>query len=372
MANKKVIIAGCGFAGLTCAVKLSKIKGFDIILFDKRTESQFLPLLPDIVGRGLLPEHLKINLVSLHKGNTRFVNRPVDMVDLTGKKVYSNREPFNYDFLVLCAGAENNFYGNDELKESALRLSCVKDAAAIVEALDTSHFDAVTIIGGGYTGVELASSVKRHLDENDIYKNVVLIERAGTLVPGFSPWEQGYIQNNLLAMGIELQLSTEIASISPGRVVLKNSKIYYNAMVVWSVGVKAVEIEIIGPVKRSPQGRIEVDEYLRIGENAFCLGDMALVQTKKGVLRMGAQFAVAQGALCARNIVNALSGKPVRKYRPLDLGYIVPMANDKGCGKIFGVRAHGLIAIFLHYCMCVYRSFSFANKIGIIREIMLK
>ena len=173
-------------------------------------------------------------------------------------------------------------------------------------------------------------------------------------------------------MGIELQLSAEIAAISSSSVVLKNSKIYNNALVIWSAGVKAVDMKIVGPVKRSPQGRIEVDEYLRIGDNAFCLGDMALVQKKKGVLRMGAQFSAAQGALCAHNIVNALIGKPFKKYRSVDLGYIVPMANDKGCGRVFGVRSRGLIAIFLHYCMCIYRSFTFANRVGIIKEIMLK
>ena len=372
MANKKVIIVGCGFAGLTCAIKLARVKGIDILLFDKRTESQFLPLLPDIVGRGLLPAHLKFNLVSLHKGNTRFVNRLVDEADLTAKNIYSDHEPIDYDFLVLSAGAENNFYGDNELKSNVLKLSCVDDAAAILEALNTGHFDAVTIIGGGYTGVELASSVKRHLDENDLQKNVVLIERAAALLPGFSPWEQDYIQNNLRAMGIELQLSAEIASVSQTRVVLKNSKIYNNTLVIWSAGVKAVDMEITGPVKRSPQGRIEVDDYLRIGDNVFCLGDMALVRTKKSVLRMGVQFAVAQGELCAANIVNALNGKPFKKYRPADLGYIIPMADDKGCGRVFGIRSRGLIAIFLHYCMCVYRSFTFANRVGIIKEIMLK
>jgi len=372
MANKKVVIVGAGFAGLTCARKLAKIKGLDVLIFDRRSESEFLPLLPDIIGRGLSPAHLRFSLVPLHKGNTRFINRAVDIIDLIHKKVYSNRESFDYDFLLLSTGAETNFYGNDALKEFAFKFSSVNDAVAILEALNAAHFDAVLVVGGGYTGIETVTAIKRHLDENNLQRRIVLIERSGSLLSGFSDSERNYVQRNLARMGIEIKLNCELVDFSPVRIKLNDGKTYGNALLVWSAGVMASTIEIIGQVSRGAQGRIEVDEYLRIDDSAFCCGDMALAKCKHGVLRMGVQFAVTQGELCARSIVNLLENKPLCKYKPLDLGYIVPMANDTACGKVLGVKLNGIFALFLHYCICVYRSFSLKNKIGVIKEAMFK
>jgi hypothetical protein len=50
----KVIIIGGGFAGVEAARRLRKFNAsIDITLIDKKRSSDFLPLLPDCIGRGI-------------------------------------------------------------------------------------------------------------------------------------------------------------------------------------------------------------------------------------------------------------------------------------------------------------------------------
>ncbi|MEW6171135.1 MAG: FAD-dependent oxidoreductase, partial [Candidatus Omnitrophota bacterium] len=58
---KKIIIIGGGFAGLTCIRKLNNFKkklDLEITLIDKKSTFDFLPMLPDFIGRNINPEFL--------------------------------------------------------------------------------------------------------------------------------------------------------------------------------------------------------------------------------------------------------------------------------------------------------------------------
>ena len=58
----KIIIIGAGFAGLSAANRLSRCNlGLEVTLFDKKEFSDFLPLVPDVIGRKLEPGFLACN-----------------------------------------------------------------------------------------------------------------------------------------------------------------------------------------------------------------------------------------------------------------------------------------------------------------------
>jgi len=65
-----------------------------------------------------------------------------------------------------------------------------------------------------------------------------------------------------------------------------------------------------------------------------------------------------------------MKGEPLKGYRPLDLGYVIPMANNRSCGEVFGLRVKGVFATLLHYCMCIYRSFGLKNKLGLFVSLL--
>jgi NADH dehydrogenase FAD-containing subunit len=99
-------------------------------------------------------------------------------------------------------------------------------------------------------------------------------------------------------------------------------------------------------------------------------GDAAYFSYKGGALRMAIQFALSQGVVAAENIARSIGNLPLTKYAPHDLGYIVPMANNRSCGRALGVNIKGTLGMFLHYFFCVYRSYGFGNRLGIIGSLI--
>lgn len=122
-------------------------------------------------------------------------------------------------------------------------------------------------------------------------------------------------------------------------------------------------------VEKNSQGRIKIDEYLRLRNNCFVAGDSSYIVSRQGALRMSVQFAIYQGLTAASNIVKHFNGRRMDKYKFVDLGYIIPMANNKSCGKVFGINVTGYIATMMHLIMCIYRAYSFKNKMGIIKQL---
>jgi NADH dehydrogenase FAD-containing subunit len=67
-------------------------------------------------------------------------------------------------------------------------------------------------------------------------------------------------------------------------------------------------------------------------------------------------FAIGQGKMAARNIINNLQNKQESAYRPVDLGYLVPLTYKKAPGIVIGAPVGPKLGYFLHYYMCFYRS----------------
>jgi NADH:ubiquinone reductase (H+-translocating) len=195
---------------------------------------------------------------------------------------------------------------------------------------------------------------------------VIIVERAGSILGPLPEWMKGYIKRNLRDLDIEVCVESAITSIEADKVVLSNGRSYSNALVIWAAGVKTAGFFEALPFQKNQQGRLFVDECLRVDDACFAVGDAACFRYRDGVLRMGVQFAIAQGLLAAQNIARLIKGLSLKKYKPVDFGYIVPMANNRACGVTLGLNMTGILAIMIHYCMCAYRSYGFSNKVGVL------
>lgn len=81
---KKIMIIGAGFAGSSAAKRSFRSSlDLEITLFDRKGEFNFLPLIPDCIGRKINPEFLVNEVVNLcRKLKVRFIQQEVVFVDL--------------------------------------------------------------------------------------------------------------------------------------------------------------------------------------------------------------------------------------------------------------------------------------------------
>ena len=369
---KNVLIVGGGFAGLSAAALLARYrKDVNVVLADKSAYVNSLPLLPDVIGRGIPAELLTYPIKKFSdRHGFRFLNKEVLSLDTDKKEVTISLGKLTYDYVLVACGSETNFYGNDVLRKYAYKLDDFADAKKIRQTLETRAFDAHIIAGGGYTGIEIATNLRRFLNGHSKQGRIIIVERAPAIVGPLPEWMKRYVSLNLERMGIEVLTNTVIDKTDEGGVTIAGGTRFENTMLIWAAGVNIPGFVRDLKAERTPQGRLKVDEYLRVGESCYAAGDAAYFSFNNNFIRMGVQFALAEGARAAQNIINSIQGKAPVRYRPIDLGYVIPMANNFSCGSVLGVNMRGKLATVLHYCMCIYRSYGFANKSGILNSLL--
>lgn len=341
-----------------------------ITLIDRKDTFDFLPLLPDMIGRGIDQKFLKADLaaISLHN-DFCFINDEVSGIDLKKKEIRTAHHAIPFDYALIASGSETNFYGNDGFRRQAFSVDSARDVAKILSRLHKKDYSHIVVCGGGYTGVEVATNAKLFADKHSPGVGVTIVERAATVVGQIPEWMRGYVAGNLDRMGIGVCADCSIRSVEGGRIEVSGGRSFSDAVLIWAAGVKTAGFIGAMDFQKNSQGRLFVDEYLRLDEATFAVGDAACFRHRDSVLRMSVQFAITQGLAAARNILCLIKGEPLRKYRPVDPGYIVPMANNRACGNVLGANITGILAIALHYCMCAYRSYGFANKVGVLAKL---
>ena len=371
----RICIIGGGFAGLTAARRLS-LSGlaFEGILIDKKQTSDFLPALPDCLGRGIDPDCLSYPIEDICRvTGFKFINEEVISIDVEKKEISTKNRVLNYDFLIIASGSETNFYGNENIRKHAYKLDDAEDAKNIAEKLNKGSFGTYIIGGGGYTGVEVATNLAIFLSRKKISGGkVIIVERSGSILGPLPEWMKGYVSRNLKQLNVDIFLNTQIEKIEGENVYISGGRVFDNSLVIWAAGVKTADFIQNLKAKKNPQARIEVDEYLRLNRHCFVIGDASYVRHKDIYLRMAVQFAIAEGGCAAQNVINTIKDKRLNKYRPVDLGYIIPMANNTSCGKIIGIEMKGFLPIIFHFAMCIYRLTGWKKKLDLLKGLIKK
>jgi len=372
---KKILIVGGGFTGIMVMEKLARHLGeCDVTLIDKKKTFDFLPSLPDIIGERIHASYLDYDLkTTAGKHGCSFLHDEVTSVNLNKKMIKTLSRALDYDYLVIASGAENDFHGNEQGRKHSYPLYSVEDGKKILRQLQTHPRQTYVIIGGGYTGIEIATNIWRYFRKRAQRKRIVLVEIAPVLL-GFLPNKlRVFVRKNLERMGIELRLGVTLDHLGPETLRLKNGEEFNDAMILWSTGVKTGDFVQALDVSKNRQGRVNVGPDLRLNESCFVLGDAANVKFKDGYLRMAVQFTLSEGICAAGNIIRSIRGQPLKTYDPIgDLGYVIPMANNRSAGSLLGHNVTGRIPSSLHYFMCVFRSYGLHNRLGMIRNILTR
>ncbi len=368
----KIIIIGAGFAGLSAANRLSRCNlDLQVTILDKKDTSDFLPLIPDCIGRKLKAKFLTSDIKSSsRKCNFSLIRKEVTSIDFQARQVFTATSSYAYDFLVVASGSQTNFFANPEAQKHAYALNSVNDVKHIMDVLQGYNFDNFVICGGGYTGIEVASNLWLYCRKRRLTSKIFIVERSPEILGPLPNWMKSYVGNNLKSMGIEILTNSVVEKVEEHRLVVSGNRVFENAMLIWVPGVKTADFIQKLEIDKNPQGRIVVDEYLRFKQDCFCAGDTALFTKENNSLRMAVQFAITEGNHVADNIVRLIKKLPPRKFNPIDLGYIIPMANNKSCGRVFGLNLKGFLPTLSHFAMCIYRLSGLRNKIGLIGNLI--
>ena len=369
--RRKAVIIGGGFAGLQACKTLAK-SDITVTLIDPSPVTTLQPALPDLAG-GWIPEWLvRRGFDSLLPSGVIRVQKKVERIDLDSQTVMADGESIFYDYLVIASGSVPQFYGLEAAREHLYPLASLPDALRIrhdfPEYVIRSAHPHLVVAGGGYTGLELAMSLFHRARETGKSCRLTIVDPGPQLLPFLETGQRRQVMAALAAISAEIRTGTQVEKFD-GHHAVAGGLEYKDIFLCWAAGTTFAVPEIQGNVERLRDGRLKVQRDLSLPNypHVFAAGDAAAFEYCGQVLRKAVNFAFHGGRRAARNIIRRHYGRRTRPFRPVDLGWVIPLHTTSVAHLPFGLRIQGRLGLHLHHLMCGLRNYSFNGFAGCLK-----
>lgn len=378
----RVVILGGGFAGLSAARELqrlrARVRGLEIVLVDRNNFMAFTPLLPEAatgsVEARAVTQPLRKMLPHVHveMGEVLAVDETAKTVTVK-HPITEETASISYDELVLALGSVTATMSIPGADRFTYALRTVADAQRLRNALlgaievaaessDLAERDRllrVVIVGGGFTGVEAAGEVTSFLHAIAGYypglhaqrPHVVLLQAEGRLLPHLPERFGKHAARVLRSRGVDVRVGASVDEVDRAGLTLKSGERFDSRTVLWDAGNEPVPFVKRLGLKLSEHGAIEVERDLSIAGHAhlWAIGDCAAVpKAGGGTYPPLAQNATREGPLAARNVIARLRGKPTKPFTYRMLGQMASLGNRHALAELpGGVMLTGLPAWLL-------------------------
>ncbi len=391
-----ILILGSGFAAVEVVKKLQKEfhnkKNIRISLVSKDNFLLFTPMLPEVAS-GMIDVPHVVTPVRTFCKKADFHEGSVESIDLANKKVKmtytigrqsrpteGREHTFEYDYLVIALGNENNFFHNTGIQKNAFTMKSIVDAILLrnhmINLLEQASSEAkkdnkelikalltFVVVGGGFNGVETVGAINDFLREGikDYYKNIYMTQLRVILIHGDDRLleqvdeELGrFALEKLKESGVEFIMKSLVTEVTANVVKTDNNTIIPSYTVIWTAGVTPSKLIAELPCEHDRGHRIIANSYLEVpGYNGvYALGDCASI-TDPHTGRpypATAQSALEQGKVAAKNILLAIKGKENRKLK-FDYktrGMMAEIGKRTGVAILYGrIKLHGIVAWWL-------------------------
>lgn len=388
--SKTVVVVGGGFGGINAVKELAKDRNLRIIIVDKKNHHLFQPLLYQVATAGLAPSDIASPIRGIFSNYSNvevIMGELVDIhADAKSLQLKSGRT-LRYDYLVLAAGADKNYFGHNDWEKYAPSLKNLEDAIEIRKRILLSYERAETstsqgerksymtyvIVGGGPTGVELAGAISEiaHNTLRTDFRNVdpdktevYLIEAGPRILSTFPPELSARAKRDLERLNVKVLENTRVQAIEKDHVVTPQQE-FFTPNIIWTAGVRACDIGKKLNVPLDNQGRVIVKEDLSVPghPHVYVIGDMARVADAKfGTLPGVAPVAMQEGTYVGQAICNHIHGKTPAPFVYKDKGNLATIGRKVAVAEIGRVKLTGTFAWLFWLGLHIYFLIGFKNK----------
>jgi NADH dehydrogenase len=392
MTRPRVVIAGAGFGGLTCARGL-KNAPVDVLLVDRNNYHLFTPLLYQVASAVLDPGEIARPVRQLIRPlhNADFLLARITGADFEQRQLLTDHGPLNYDYLVLASGSQSDYFGNASLARHAFGLKDLDEGLAIRNRILMRFEEArwaddrerrrtlltFAVVGGGPTGVEMAGALaeltrlvlsKDYRDLDFGLVRVVLLEAAGFLLAPFAEPLREAARKSLEKKGVEVLLKAKVADVTSGSIRLADGHEIPASTVIWTAGVRASEVGSVLGLSLGRQARVQVLPTLQaIGHpEVFVIGDLAGPVDGGAPLPMLIPVAMQEGRHVAATIKDVLRGYGATNFRYKDPGIMATIGRNSAVAQLGPVRLTGFLGWLMWLGVHLVNVISFRSRLVVL------
>lgn len=370
---------GGGFGGLYTAIKLENLlwQGGNkpkVTLIDQGDRFVFKPLLYELLnGTASATEVAPLFSQVLAPYPIQFLQAKVQAVEPSGDGEEGSATNtggvvrladggvVEYDWLVLALGSSVNTFGIPGVKELAMPFVTYEDAMRVlarVQALESAmEYPELVVVGGGYSGVELATVLAERLQGHGRIK---LVTNEASVLARSPPGQRAAALAVLQERGVSVVTDARVTGIERAggdAAAGSGEPDLAKRLVLLDMGAKGAQGEVLdadavlwtaglGPASRqgsvalpfpaNSRGQTEVDETLQVlgNERVFALGDIAVGSAPSASGREAqeqqtfpatAQVAFQQADYVAWNLWCAINARPRLPFRYQHLGEVMSL-----------------------------------------------
>jgi len=309
----KILILGGGQTAVYAASEFRKHNKESIVTIF--SEEDYLPYERPPLSKDFLmnkkkeDEFLFFSDNFFEEQNVNFINNKITKVDFKNKLVFSNdNSEFSYDKLLIATGSINRqLRVNDEIDNKIFYLRNLDDAKKIKDKI--SKVSNIAIIGGGFIGLEIASSL------NQQNKSVSLIEISKQLMGRIIPSQiANLVKDEHEKKGNQLYIDSKIKNIKKTdesyKILLENDITIEVEMIIGGIG-SLPTLDLFYESDLEIENGILTNEFCETSiKDVYAAGDVSNFYHpiyKKNIRLESYQHAQNQGIIAGKNIAGIKS-----------------------------------------------------------------
>ncbi|GGF96840.1 NAD(P)/FAD-dependent oxidoreductase [Paenibacillus abyssi] len=330
---KRFVIVGGGYGGLTIAQHL---------LEGSIPDDTMVMLIDRMPFQGLKTEYYALAAGSVADVDLRvaFPSDPrlvitygeVTDIDLENKLVLlQGQDPISYDWLAIGLGCTDRYHGIEGAEQYSTSIQTFSSSRETYRLLgDVKPYGQVTIVGGGLSGVEVASELRESRPD----LNIRILDRGPSILSAFPDKLQGYVSSWFRDHEVEMRGHISLTRLEQGVLYDQGNPIVTD-VTVWTAGIQPVSIVQRLNKPKDSQGRLIINKYHQLPDHpeVFIVGDCASLPFSPS-----AQAAEAQGKQIAEVMFALWNNKTPRLGQIKLKGVLGSLGKKAGFGMM-GRRA---------------------------------
>lgn len=373
-------------------------EGPEVILVDKSDRFIFKPMLYELLLDDAQVWEICPRYDDLLAGTgVRFVRDEVKAVEpgkavgdagAEGTVTLSSGESIEYDWLVVALGAGPRATSVSGARENATPFATLEHALQIstrLAEIQARRLEGkVLVVGGGVSGVEVASTISQRLGPD----RVTVLHGGDKVMEGAPAKQREAARKVLERRGVTVRTNFRVSSVAPGngdegmKVVTGcgqggDEESLEADLVVWTAGQSPVSGPLVDSFPQTDTGAVQIEPTLQVQGHprVYAVGDVVLGDKTGGAegvakpLPATAQVAFQQSDFAAWNIWSSINGKAQLPFRYQHLGDMMLLGSTDAAMTPLGIEGltlDGPVAAAIRKATYLYRmpTAGHAAKVG--------
>lgn len=307
----KLVVLGGGYGGLRAVQKLLAEKGIQdlsILLIEKEPYHSLKTEFYALAAGTVSDQELRVHFPNDVRLELKFAK--IESIDLDEKLVHLESEgPVDYDDLIIGLGCEDRYHGVPGADQHTLSIQSMRRARKTYQVLQGVKANGrVAIVGGGLSGVELASELRESRPDLEI----LLFDRNAKILSSFPDKLSDYVTEWFENNQVKLMTKANITEVERYRIYNHDDPIDVDTTI-WTAGIQASKIVRELPVDQDGIGRLITTDHHHIpgNDSVFVIGDCAASE-----FAPSAQLAEAQAERTVKLLAKKWRGEAFPEEMP--------------------------------------------------------